>query len=319
MRLRAVLFVAALVVPCMIAGCVVLAAPSAIQENVATVSTSTSAKNVIDVPVIYTAAKQYVPLSWLHGGERFPQGAMLMVHDGKGERLLSDKFAASSDANISFDGKSVLFAAKQHAGEAWQAWVLSFKDGQLTQLTKGTDDIIKPMYLPANRIVYARKSRNRFVLEALSLNDGKVMPLSYAPGSYLPTDVLHDGRILFSSSYPLGTDGAPEIYAVYSDGTGVESYRCDHGTGRSAGRELSSGDIVFPSRKGPCTVYISASPAGCIRFASGRLCRRRCRSYVSFLSRSVAAKQQAALSDSVAEHSGQPGERVPVASRNKSA
>ena len=250
MRLRAVLFVAALVVPGMIAWCVVLAAPAAIQENVATVTASTTAKAVIEVPVIYTAAKQYVPLSWLHGGGRFPQGAMLMVYDGKGERLLIDKFAASADANVSFDGESVLFAAKQHVGDAWQAWMLSFKDGQLTQLTKGTDDIIKPMYLPANRIVYARKSRNRFVLEALSLNDGKVMPLSYAPGSYLPTDVLQDGRILFSSSYPLGTDGAPEIYAVYSDGTGVESYRCDHGTGRSAGRELSSGDIVFPVGKG---------------------------------------------------------------------
>lgn len=250
MQLRGALFVAALAVPCMIAGCVVLAAPAMIQENTATAGTSPDTKTAIDIPVIYTAAKEYLPLNWLHGGERFPQGATLMVHDASGERILSDKFAASADANVSFDGKSVIFAAKQHTGDVWQAWQISFKDGQLTQLTKGNDDIVKPMYLPTNRIVYARKSEKRFVLEALSLNDGKVMPLSYAPGSYLPTDVLHDGRILFSSSYPLGTDGAPEIYAVYSDGTGVESYRCDHGAGRSAGRELSSGDIIFPSGKG---------------------------------------------------------------------
>jgi hypothetical protein len=249
-RLKAVLFVAALVALCTIAGCVVLAATPMTQENIAAAGTSADGNSAINVPVIYTSAKQYVPLSWLHGGERFPQGATLMIHDANGERVLSERFAASADANISFDGKSVIFAAKQHAGDVWQAWQLSFKDGQLTQLTKGTDDIVKPMYLPANRIVYARKSRNRFVLDALSLNDDRVMPLSYAPGSYLPTDVLHDGRILFSSSYPLGTDGAPEIYAVYSDGTGVESYRCDHGTGRSAGRELSSGDIVFPGGKG---------------------------------------------------------------------
>ncbi len=250
MRVRAVLFVAALVVPCLVAGCVVLAAPAVIQEKPATAGASASAENVIDVPVIYTAAKQYMPLSWLHGGERFPQGAALMIHDANGERVLSDKFAASADANVSFDGKSVLFAAKQHAGDAWQVWKLSLKDGTLTQITKGTDDIIKPMHLPSNRIVYARKLKNRFVLEALSLSDGNVMALSYAPGNYLPTDVLHDGRILFSSSYPLGTAGGPEIYTVYSDGTGVESYRCDHGAARSAGRELSSGDIVFPNGKG---------------------------------------------------------------------
>jgi hypothetical protein len=247
-RLRAVLFVAATVVPCMVAGGVVFAAPPIMQEGVA--AKSAGGNSVVEVPVIYTAAKQYLPLSWLHGGERFPQGAALMVHDANGERLLSERFAASADANVSFDGKSVIFAAKQHSGDVWQIWQLSFKDNELTQLTKGTDDIIKPMYLPANRVVYARRSRNRFVLEALSLNDDKVMALSYAPGSYLPTDVLHDGRVLFSSSYPLGTNGAPEIYAVYSDGTGVESYRCDHGTGRTAARELSSGDIVFPSGKG---------------------------------------------------------------------
>ena len=173
-----------------------------------------------------------------------------MIHDSNGDRVLSDKFSASSDANISFDGKSVIFSGKQHPGDVWQAWKLSLEDGALTQLTKGTEDIVRPMHLPTNRIVYARKYKNRFVLETLSLSDGKIVPLSYAPGSYLPTDVLHDGRILFSSSYPLGTDGAPEIYAVYSDGTGVESYRCDHGAARYAGRELSSGDIVFPGGKG---------------------------------------------------------------------
>lgn len=268
MRVRLTLFVAVLFTSCLIAG-VVLAAPAVIQEKPAARDASAGSQNGIDVPVIYTAAKQYLPLSWLHGGERFPQGATLMIHDAKGDRALSEKFAASADANVSFDGKSVIFSGKQQAGDAWQAWELALKDGTLTQLTKGTDDIIRPMLLPSNRIVYARKSKSRFVLETLSLGDGKVMPLSYAPGSYLPTDVLHDGRILFSSSYPLGTEGAPEIYAIYSDGTGVESYRCDHGTARYAGHELSSGDIVFPGGKGlarftsPRAQQVAfASPAG---------------------------------------------------------
>jgi hypothetical protein len=51
------------------------------------------------------------------------------------------------------------------------------------------------------------------------------------------TDVLGDGRILFQEAY--------ELYTVYSDGSGVESYRCDHGPDRRGARQLSSGDIVF--------------------------------------------------------------------------
>jgi hypothetical protein len=58
-------------------------------------------------------------------------------------------------------------------------------------------------------------------------------------------DVLDDGRILFESGYPLGEGKTPELFLVYSDGSGVESYRCDHATGRWGGRQLASGDVVF--------------------------------------------------------------------------
>jgi hypothetical protein len=66
----------------------------------------------------------------------------------------------------------------------------------------------------------------------------------------LATDVLRDGRILFGAGYPLGADANPEIYTVYSDGSGVESYRCDHGKARHKGKQISSGDIVFASGPG---------------------------------------------------------------------
>ena len=61
---------------------------------------------------------------------------------------------------------------------------------------------------------------------------------------------MRDGRILFESTYPLRPEGSPEIYTVYSDGSGVESYRCDHGAARHQGRQVRSGDIVFTSGSG---------------------------------------------------------------------
>ena len=45
----------------------------------------------------------------------------------------------------------------------------------------------------------------------------------------------------FESDYPLGVGGIPEIYTVYSDGSGVESYRCDHGPARHSARHKQFG------------------------------------------------------------------------------
>jgi hypothetical protein len=54
---------------------------------------------------------------------------------------------------------------------------------------------------------------------------------------------LRDGRILFEGPHP--ASAGRDLYAVYSDGSGVETYRCDHARDRHAARELLSGDILF--------------------------------------------------------------------------
>ena len=207
--------------------------------------------------IIVTAAPVYEPLAALKGGERFPKGAqLLLVRAGKAERLLTG-FAASADANIGFDGKTVLFAGKQTPDDKWQIWELTLADGSVRKLIAGEDDVIRPFYLPGGRLVYARRTARGFQLEAAG-KDGMpvlspidsgagatVVALSYMPGSAIPDDVLADGRILFEAGFPLGSGSTAEMYLVYSDGSGVESYRCDHGSPRWGGKQLASGDVVF--------------------------------------------------------------------------
>ena len=65
------------------------------------------------------------------------------------------------------------------------------------------------------------------------------LPLTYMRASAFPSDVLADGRILFEAGFPLGSGSTPELYLVYADGSGVESYRCDHGTARWGGKQLA--------------------------------------------------------------------------------
>jgi Hydrazine synthase alpha subunit middle domain len=204
---------------------------------------------------LYTVAKVYESLAWMRGGERFPAGATIFIHESSVHessrvRALLPEFAATADATISFDGERVLFAGKRNMEDPWQIWEITLADGNPRQITSGKDDRIRPFYLPEARVVYARKTEGRFRIEASDLSGRDVLPLTYGPANFLPSDVLRDGRILFEAGYPLGSEATPEIYTVYSDGSGVESYRCDHGNVHHQGRQVSSGDIVFASASG---------------------------------------------------------------------
>jgi len=198
-----------------------------------------------DADYIVTSASTYDPLAALRTEERFPKGAqLLLVHAGKTEPLV-EGFAATADADVSFDAKTVLFAGKKTAGDPWQIWELTLAGHSLRRISTDASDEIRPLYLPGNRFVYAHRVNNIYRLETAQLDGTAVQPLSFLPASAIPAFVLKDGRILFESGFPLGAGSAPELFLVYSDGSGVESYRCDHGTARWGGTQLASGDVVF--------------------------------------------------------------------------
>ncbi len=218
-----------------------------------------SSATVSDVPLLYTLAREYSPLAWIHGGERFPQGAAIFITERGRRRALVPGFAASADANVSFDGKTVLFAGKQGRRDHWQIWEVPAQSGAARQVTQCDGDCVRPLYVPPDRVVYAHKIAGTFVLEIASLNASreKVLQLTYTPGSSLPLDVLRDGRVLFEAAYPLGEGATSELYTVYTDGSGIESYRSDHGSSRHSGKQVSSGDIVF-ARTGRLARFTSA-------------------------------------------------------------
>src|SRR5512146_913251 len=210
-----------------------------------------------DADFVVTAAPVYRQLAELRGGERFPGGArLLLVHQGKAEPLVPE-FAASADADVSFDGKWVMFAGKKNASDPWQIWEVNLQDRKVRSVVATKADAVRPLYLPGGRLVWAQKTANGFELDSVEdahwhepepLNPTAgpgITPLTYFRGSAFPTGVLHDGRILFEAGFPIGTEAIPDIYLVYADGSGVESYRCDHGRGRWGARQLASGDVIF--------------------------------------------------------------------------
>jgi len=180
------------------------------------------------------------------GVERFPRGASLRLVANGANREIAPGFAASADAAVSFDARRVLFAGKQRAGDPWQIWEATLSGGALRRITTFREDTIAPFYVSEDRIVYARRTPAGYQLETTLMAGGDPTRLTYGPGDHVPTAVLRDGRILFDAPHS-GAGRGRDVYAVYVDGTGVESYRCDHGPDRHSGAEVSSGDIVFES------------------------------------------------------------------------
>jgi len=211
---------------------------------------ATDAARTGDLPAfLYTAARSYLPLAWMHGEERFPSGAAIFRHDASGDRPLVPDFASSADPAVSFDGQRVLFSGKAHPADPWQIWEVPTLGGKAHRISSGAGDCIAAFYLPDDRVIYARKSEGRFVIEVMDLSGSKPLALTYIPASAIASDVLHDGRIVFSAGYPLGAGPTAEIYTVYSDGSGIESYRCDHGKARHSGKQSGSGDLIFASER----------------------------------------------------------------------
>ncbi len=213
---------------------------------------------------LYTQAKTFNALAWLKGAERFPDGATLMVQDRNGRHPLVPGFAATADGDVSFDAKAVLFAGKQTADDPWQIYEWKLTGSSPRRVVTCAGDCVRPLYLPEGRMVFAEKVNGQLRLQTSNLDGTHVSTLSYAPGNFLPNDVLRDGRILFSAGFPLGNTEKAELYTVYSDGSGVEAYRCDHGKSRFSGTQLSDGDILFSRMAG------ATSRAGLARFTSAR-------------------------------------------------
>jgi hypothetical protein len=203
----------------------------------------------LSTPVIITAAGVYKPLAALRGEERFPEGAQLMLVQGRLATPLIEGFATTADADVSFDGNRLLFSAKENPQDKWSTWEFTLEDRSVRKVISGDTDVIRPMYLPDDRFVYARSTPHGYELETAKLDGSGILVLTYMTSSALPETVLADGRILFQAGYPLGTDmsrgAVPELFLVYSDGSGIESYRCDHGSARWGGVQLASGDVVF--------------------------------------------------------------------------
>jgi hypothetical protein len=190
--------------------------------------------------------------------ERFPRGSRI-VRLNKGSTVPSDltpNLFAVADPRISFDGTSFLFAGKKDEAAAWQIWEMNPDGTGLRQLSHCDGNCLSPAWLPRDEITFTGESQdgqgNRTCRIYVSNRDGSnAHPITFGPGDYELETVLQSGLILASARTPLRqreeSDGSRSLYTIRPDGSGLESFRCDHRQAviRSQAEELQDGSVVF--------------------------------------------------------------------------
>ncbi len=183
-----------------------------------------------------------------------PESRIVAIDDtqpGKSVKLLTKDFFSACSPDISYDGKSMLFAGQLKANDPWQIWEMNLTNLKFRQVTASEVNCIDPAYLPGNRLVYGKMITNEndsgYALITAKLDGSEIDQITYNPHTYFDASVLKDGRILVISrqTYPEVTDS--RLMVMRPDGTKYRLFY-KHISGSQilcSGKEADDGKVYF--------------------------------------------------------------------------
>lgn len=124
-------------------------------------------------------------------------------------KVLTEDYFSACAPEISYDGKSMLFTAQKNQNDVWQIWEMNLENLKVRQVTSSTENCIDPAYLPGERLVFSKFTKNDTLKTGHSLFTGnldgsEINQITFNPHAYFAPTVLQDGRILTISKqlYP---------------------------------------------------------------------------------------------------------------------
>jgi Hydrazine synthase alpha subunit middle domain len=218
--------------------------------------------------VIFVQAAAY---SDRGGAQRFPEGSRIVrLHSQTNHAVpqnLTPEFFAAADPQVDFNAARILFSGQKTRGEKWQVWEMDADGSHQRQLTRCSEDCLRPGYLPGDEVVFTvlePKDGSLASHLAVAASDGSnVHQITFSPGDWWFETVLRDGRVLASASWPLSSTPQTSLtrlfYTLRPDGAAMDSFRCEHqpSTVREDAQELEDGSIIYIST----TVHLS-QPGG---------------------------------------------------------
>ena len=222
-----------------------------------TISVSCSKNTSDDNKLILTEAPGNIHLPDYSSGASWRNlpGARIISIDLErpgSQKTLTKDFYSACFPEISYDGKSILFAGQHKENDPWQIWEMNLKTRKYRQVTSGSEECTDPAYLPGERIIFSKLTVNDTVKSAHCLftcnADGSGRrQITFSPDDNLATTVLKDGRLLTVKHQLLPVQGSPMLAVMRPDGTKAEKFYT--GTGNSIypnrAHETDDGRIIF--------------------------------------------------------------------------
>jgi len=196
---------------------------------------SCSGSNSGNTKLVLTLAPGSIKLSpdYLSGASwRYLPGARIreISPDKPGSsRILTKDFFSACFPDISYDGKSMIFAGQKSEGDTWQIWEMDLGKGKYRQITSSTEDCTDPAYLPAGRLVFSKRTlndtvKNSHCLYVCNINGSGLQQITFSPQSMFATSVLKDGRLIAIGTQTYPEKGEPVLMVMRPDGTKADMF-----------------------------------------------------------------------------------------------
>lgn len=169
------------------------------------------------------------------------------------QKILTKDFYSACFPDISYDGKSLLFAGQRSEGDIWQIWEMDLGKGKYRQITSSKDDCTDPAYLPGGRLVFSKHTindtvKNSHCLYICNTDGSDLKQITFSPQSFFATSVLKDGRLLAIGTQTFPETGEPVLMVMRPDGTKADMFYRDFSGNANflnSASETSDGKIII--------------------------------------------------------------------------
>ena len=139
-------------------------------------------------------------------------------------QILSGNYFSARVSEISYDGKSMLFAAQTKQGDPWQIYEMKLSDKKTHQIISLPENCIDPAYLPGDRTIFSRSLNKDSIgaghaLYSCKIDGSDLKRISFHPNSDLATSTMADGRIITLTQQLKPELSGPVLLVLRPDGT----------------------------------------------------------------------------------------------------
>ena len=180
-------------------------------------------------------------------------GRLVLVSPGGRRRVLTSDFASAADPDVSFDGRTILFAGRKTAADPWCIWEMGADGGAARKITCGAGGARQPVYQstiytitptdvePWVQIAFVGDDPGERNEAGVAANtslwscrtDGSALHrLTFNLSNDMDPVILPDGRMIYAGwlrpSSP-GSHGRIALLGINEDGTDYQAYAGDQG------------------------------------------------------------------------------------------